>query len=281
MKKIQSLLLRTMLACLASGSAQAVPSLEKLWLTEGLQVPESVLYYQDDKSTYLLVSQVEGDPVGVDGKGGIAKMTEGGEMVARDWVTGLNAPKGMAVFAGKLYISDINEIVVINIKKAKVERKIPVAGALFLNDVVVDAQGVIFVSDTRTNKVYRIQGKAVDTYLDKVEGANGLKFMGNNLLVGAGAQLLLVDKNKTRLPLASGFGQAIDGIEIVGRDGLIVSCWPGLLYYVGIDGHLDLLLDTQQAKINAADIGYSPASQTVFVPNFAKNSVTAYRLKIK
>ncbi len=280
-KIIQRLPLAIILIFWTFNLAQAQPSLEKLWLTEGLKVPESVLYYHDEKSSYLLVSQIDGDAVGVDGKGGIAKMTESGELLAPDWVTGLNAPKGMAVFEGKLYVADINEIVVINIKKAKVEKKIPVAGSLFLNDVAIDKQGVVFVSDTRTNKIYRIQGVAVDIYLDKVDGANGLKFVGNNLAVGAGTHLLLVDSNKTRLPLASGFGQPIDGIESLGRDGFIVSCWAGLIYYVDINGHLDLLLDTQQTKINAADIGYDKETKTVYVPNFAKNSVTAYRLKIK
>jgi hypothetical protein len=280
-KKIQRVPLAAILIFWAVGFAQAQPSLEKLWLTEGIKVPESVLYYRDEKSNYLLVSQIDGDAVGVDGKGGIAKMTESGELIAPDWVTGLNAPKGMAVFEGKLYVADINEVVVINIKKAAVEQKISVAGALFLNDVAIDKQGIVYVSDTRTNKVYRIQGTVVDTWIDKVDGANGLKFMGNNLLVGAGTQLLLVDKSKTRLPLASGFGQPIDGIEILSRDSLIVSCWAGLLYYVSIDGQLDLLLDTQQAKINAADIGFNQETKTVYVPNFAKNSVTAYRLNIK
>lgn len=281
MKKIRQVSLLTILIFWTISLAHAQPSLEKLWLTEGLKVPESVLYYRDEKAEYLLVSQIDGDAVNVDGKGGIAKMTEAGDLVAPDWITGLNAPKGMAVFDGKLYVSDINEVVVINIKKAKVEQKIPVAGSMFLNDVAIDKQGVVYVSDTRTNKVYRLQGTVVDTYLDKVDSANGLKFMGNNLLVGAGTNLLLVDKNKARLPLASGFGQAIDGVEIVARDGLIVSCWSGLLYYVSINGQLSLLLDTQQAKINTADIGYNPDSKTVFVPNFAKNSVTAYRLKIE
>ncbi len=260
--------------------AQAVPSLEKLWLTEGLRVPESVLYYRDEKASYLFVSQIDGDPSGIDGKGGIAKMTEGGELFAAEWITGLNAPKGMAVFAKKLYVADVNELVVIDIKKGKVEQKIAVPGSVFLNDVAIDAQGVVYVSDTRTNKVHRINGTAVETYLDKAESANGLKFMSGNLLVGAGTHLLLVDKNKTRLPLASGFAQAIDGIEVVSREGLIVSCWSGLIYYVGIDGKLKLLLDTLQAKINAADIGYKADTQTLFVPNFAKNSVTAYRLTL-
>lgn len=275
MKKYQCVLL---LLVTVSAWAHAQPSLDKLWMTEALQTPESVFFYHDEKSTYLLVSQIDGEPSTLDGKGGIAKMTANGELFAPDWVTGLNAPKGMALFEGKLYVADINEVVVINIKKATVEQKIPVPGAVFLNDVTVDSQGVVYVSDTSTNKVHRIKKGVVETYLEKVERANGLKALGSNLMVGAGTHLLLVDKSKARLPVASGFAQAIDGIESVGRGAFLVSCWPGLLYYVSSTGQLNLLLDSQQAKINTADIGYDPVSQTVYVPNFSKNSVTAYRL---
>jgi hypothetical protein len=259
-------------------TAQTKPSLEKLWITEGLQVPESVLFYHEEKSAYLLVSQINGDPSAVDGNGSIAKMTTTGELVVPDWITGLNAPKGMAAFAGKLYVADINEVVVINIKKAKIEQKIPVAGAQFLNDVAVDFQGVVYVSDTNTQKVHRIINGVVEDYLYKIEKANGLKGISTNLMVGAGTRLFMIDKDKNRLPFASGFAQPIDGIESAGRGNFIVSCWAGLIYYVNASGKLDVLLDSQQDKINTADIGYDQASRTLYVPNFFKNTVTAYRL---
>ncbi|RYG04228.1 MAG: hypothetical protein EOO07_31125 [Chitinophagaceae bacterium] len=164
-------------------------------------------------------------------------------------------------------------------KNGDIKKRIPVAGAVFLNDVAVDAKaGVVYVSDTKTNKVHRIKNYIVEDYLDKVDTANGLAILNGNLVVGANTQLTLVDKEKNRLQLAKGFAQAIDGIEPIGRGDFIVSCWAGLIYYVQLDGKLHLLLDTQQAKINAADIGYDGATRTVFVPNFAKNSVTAYRL---
>jgi hypothetical protein len=262
-------------------TANAAPKLEKLWLLEGLQVPESVLYYNDGKATFLYVSQIDGGSNTVDGKGGIAKVTETGELVNLSWVVGLNAPKGMGVFDGKLYVADISEVLVIDIKSAKIEQKISVAGAIFLNDIAIDPQGSVYVSDTRTNKVHRIQNGVVEDYLVNVASANGLKFMGNTLVVGAATQLLLVDKEKNRLPLATGFAQAIDGVEVVGRKGLIVSCWAGMIYFAGLDGHLELLLDSQQEKINTADIAYNAKAQTLFVPNFAKNTVTAYHLALE
>ena len=263
--------------CLSS-VAWAGVSLEPLWTVENLKVPESALVYREGKTNFLLVSQIDGDPSTADGLGAIAKVTLNGEMDNPEWVTGLNAPKGMAVFKDKLYVADINQIVVIDIKRAEIKQRIPVAGSQFLNDVTVDHAGVVYVSDTRTNKVYRLKGTVVDEYLNNVESANGLKMLGSNLIVGAGTHLYLVDKDKNRLQIAKGFAQPIDGVEPINRGDFLVSCWQGLVYYVHIDGRLELLIDTQKEKINAADIGYDAVTQTMFVPNFSKNTLGAYKV---
>jgi hypothetical protein len=63
------------------------------------------------------------------------------------------------------------------------------------------------------------------------------------------------------------------------RGEFIVSCWAGLVYYVYSDGKIELLIDSRSEKINTADIGFDPNTKRVFVPNFFKNSVTAYQLK--
>jgi hypothetical protein len=280
MKKFQNWVALFVGYCVvATPLAWAQSKLEPLWLTEGLKTPESVLVYREGKSNFLLVSQIDGDPSTADGQGGIARMNASGELEDAEWITGLNAPKGMAAQNGKLYVADINEIVVINIKKADIEKKIPVPGAVFLNDVTIDSGGVVYVSDTRTNKVYRLKDGAVDEYLTNVESANGLKAIGRTLIVGAGTHLYLYDEKKNRLQIASGFAQAIDGVESVSRGDFLVSCWPGLLYYVHTDGKVELLQDSQAAKINTADIGYDAASGNLYVPNFGKNTVSAYNFK--
>jgi hypothetical protein len=135
--------------------ATAAPALEKLWMTEGLNVPESVLVYRSGKTNYLFVSQINGDPSAADGNGSIARLNFSGEIDEPNWVTGLNAPKGMGVHEGKLYVADINEIVIIDIKSAQIEKRILVPGAQFLNDITIDGKGAVFVSDTKTNKVHR------------------------------------------------------------------------------------------------------------------------------
>lgn len=281
--KFLNYLMTSYFLCLliAVPSVFAETKLEPLWLTEGLKTPESVLVYRDTKYPYLLVSQIDGDPSAVDGQGAIAKMSTSGELADPNWVTGLNAPKGMATFEGKLYVADINEVVVIDVKKAVIEKKIPVSGALFLNDVTVDTLGTLYVSDTKTSKVYRIRKGVVEEYLTKLDNANGVKSMASNLVVGAGTHLYLFDRNQTKLEIASGFIKNIDGVEPINRGDFLVTCWEGVIYYVHIDGKIELLLDSQAAKINTADIAYDSDSQTLFVPNFFKNTVTAYKVVTK
>lgn len=273
------------ISVLSLGTVLALPayaqhSLTQLWQTPDLATPESVLYVADKSTPYLFVALIDGDGSAVDGKGGVAKLATDGSVIDKDWVTGLNAPKGMAVYKGLLYVADITEVVVIDTKTQKIVKKIPIADSVFLNDVTVNDSGVVYVSDTRTNKVYEIVDGKPSLYLDEVTSANGLKAIGDKLIIGAGPELLSVGADKKRVVLAKGFAQGIDGIEPLTKTGeFIVSCWAGLVYHVSADGKLQLLIDSQAEKINTADIGYDPNTNQVFVPNFFKNSVTAYQLK--
>jgi hypothetical protein len=267
-------------ALLGSLPASAQHSLTQLWQTPDLPTPESVLYVADKSDPYLFVALIDGDGSTVDGKGGVAKLATDGSVIDKDWVTGLNAPKGMAVHEGLLYVADITEVVVIDTKTQKIVKKIPVADSVFLNDVTVNDSGVVYVSDTRANKVHEIVDGKPSLYLDNVASANGLKAAGANLIVGAGPELLSFGADKKRVVLAKGFAQGIDGIEPLTKEGeFIVSCWPGLVYHVSANGKLQVLIDSQAEKINTADIGYDPETNQVFVPNFFKNTVTAYQLK--
>lgn len=278
MKKLSALVL-LLSTYFFSATLQAQHTLTSLWMASDLPTPESVLFVADKKAPYLFVSLIDGEGAVADGKGGIAKLAPDGSVIDKDWITGLNAPKGMAIVKNQLYVADITEVVVIDIKKQKILKKIPIANAVFLNDVTANSAGIVFVSDTRTHKVYRIEKDGPTLYLDNINNANGLKAIGSNLIVGAGPELLLFGPDKTRLTLAKGFAQGIDGIEMAQRGEFIVSCWPGLVYYVYANGNIQLLIDSQAEKINTADLGFDVATNTLFVPNFFKNSVTAYNLE--
>lgn len=250
--------------------------LEKLWLTAGLRVPESALVYQDGKEKYVFVTEIDGKDD--DGEGGVARLSLDGKILEQDWVRGLNGPKGMGAHNGKLYVADVKEVVVIDIDSGDIDARIPVADAVFLNDIAVDINGVVYVSDTRTNKIHRIVNNNVELYLDNIASPNGLETIGSTLIVGAATRLLLVDKDKNLLTLAKGFESNIDGVEMTQPSEFIVSCWAGLVYYVYADGRIEKLLDSRDTQINTADIGFDADTRIVYVPNFHKNSLTAYQL---
>src|SRR6201986_2756869 len=122
----------------------------KLWETDtALKVPESVLF--DGANKVLYESNIDGkDPWGKDGKGSIGKVGLDGKIIAVDWVSGLNAPKGLGMHNGKLYAADLSEVVVIDIKKGVIEKTIPVDGAENLNDISVGSDGIVYVSDSKS-----------------------------------------------------------------------------------------------------------------------------------
>ncbi|MDX3774258.1 hypothetical protein QE250_09045 [Chromatiaceae bacterium AAb-1] len=267
-----------LLLCCLPISVMAKPELTLLWTTDGLRVPESVLVYQAQDDKYLFVSEIDGQGNVADGKGGIARLATDGSIIEQDWVRGLHAPKGLGIYQGKLYVADLTEVVVIDIDAAKVIRKIPAPDAIFLNDITVDAQGIVYISDTRKNRVYRLENDSISIWLENIDAANGLKIIGNNLYIAANERLLKADPKRNITAIAQGFEQPADGLEPVGNGDFIVTCWAGIIYYVYADGRITKLLDTQQQKLNTADIGWDDATQTLYVPTFFGNSVTAFRL---
>ncbi len=252
--------------------------LVKLWETEAaLKVPESVRY--DVAQKVLYASNIDGQAWEKDGKGSIGKVGLDGKIIASEWVTGLNAPKGMDIYAGRLYVADIDVVVVIDIKKGKIIQKTAIAGAQGLNDLSIDKKGTIYVSDSRTKKIHRIEKDKITTVAENLKGPNGVLIVGSDLYLTDAGVLYKQEKSGTLTKIADGMEGGTDGIEPIGNGDFLVSCWSGTLWYVFSDGRKELLLDTREQKYNAADIGYDPANRIVYVPTFMKNSVAAYRLE--
>ncbi|HET6996453.1 MAG TPA: ATP/GTP-binding protein, partial [Chitinophagaceae bacterium] len=95
MKKLLTTVVCT--ACVFSVSFSQKHQLVKKWETDSvLKVPESVLYDAGNKVLYE--TNIDGtDPWGADGKGSVGKIGLDGKIIKVDWVSGLNAPKGMGL----------------------------------------------------------------------------------------------------------------------------------------------------------------------------------------
>jgi DNA-binding beta-propeller fold protein YncE len=275
MKKSLALLITMVIA---SAAQAAAPKLVKKWETEAtLKVPESV--YFDAKRKVLYVSNIDGEPWGDDKKGSIGKVGLDGRVVAAEWITGLSAPKGMAVHGNNLYVGDMSSVVVIDLEKGAIAKRIAVPNAKGLNDVAATPDGVIYVSDSPGKKVFMIKDGKPSLFLDNLKGPNGLLFHRGELLVADGTGAHKVGKDGKLTQISGSMEGVLDGLEPISENEYLLSTWQGTIYYIGNDGSNEIILDTREQKINAADIGYDPAKRIVYVPTFFKNSVVAYELK--
>lgn len=249
--------------------------LEKRWETDSvIAVPESVLPTME----ILYISLIDGAGWTADSKGGVGKLTPDGKIIDTVWITGLNAPKGMGIAGNRLYVADMLEVIVIDIEKGKIEKKIKIDSAKGLNDITVTDKGVVFVSDSRGNKIWRLQNDIAEIYLDSVIAVNGLKAIGDDLYIGWGKSFVKTNSQKQIIKIAEVLHQ-IDGIEPIGNGDFILTAWVGYIWYVHADGRVETLLESHQQKKNTADIGYDQQKRILYVPTFNGKSVVAYNLK--
>ena len=283
-----SLLLLLLLPGLAY--AQADVQLTEAWkLTSGLDRPESVVY--DADRDVLYVSNIRGEVSEKDGNGYIAAVSTEGELVDSAWVTGLNAPKGLALHNGMLYAADIDELVEIDPDSGVVATYMA-EGATFLNDVTVDADGNVYVSDSGTSTVYRLSGGTLTPWLQgdgRVQGPNGVHVVGEELIIAAGDStaenpgsarylqaIALGDKTVRVLTDKEPLG-GIDAVEPDGQGGFFLSDWGGgTVSHFDADGNVVLLKELTQGT---ADLEFVAESEMVFLPVMQSHQLIGYQVE--
>ncbi len=286
------------IALSADAAAKPVAKTEPVKPVEALvsfAQPESA--YWDATSQLWYVSSVAGNPSDKDGKGWISTVGVDGKVTAQRWIDGLNAPKGIRVHAGKLYVADLDELVVIDVATHKVLEKIKCEGAKMLNDVVVTDKGVVYVTDTFADTIYEAQaGKPSKVFLksDKLEGPNGVLLDGGKLVVAqfgtvtdpatwatkAGGRIITVDlKTKKIAPLGTMkvLGN-LDGLEKMKGGYLVTDYMAGKLYQVSNGGEAFEVATGYKAS---ADLGFDPVAKRVGIPEMGGDKVTFVDLEKK
>lgn len=263
---------------------------EKLWELDGLKQPESALL--DPSGGVIYVGEVVGGMRDKDGEGQITKVSPEGKIVQSGWVKGLNAPKGLGLSGGKLYVADIDELVEIDIASAKVTARQKVEGAIFLNDVTTDPAGRVFVSDTGTNTIWALQGGEMKTWLrsDRLNGPNGLAIEGDTMVIAAFGKPPADGKpaepgNLLEAPLSGdsvrnlGDGRpvgSLDGVVALGGGKYLATDYiGGPLLLIDESGSFEKLADLPSGT---ADLSFDPATRTAFVPQNKAGKLTAFRI---
>jgi sugar lactone lactonase YvrE len=261
-----------------SASLFAEPAkLVKLWeTTPVLKTPESVLV--DPSGGVLYVANIDGKtPWQSDGQGSIGKVGLDGKVIAAEWVTGLDNPKGLGLHNGRLYVADMDHVVVIDVAKAAIAEKIAIAGAEWLNDITIDSSGVVYVSDSKTGKVHAITDGKPAVVLENLKDVNGLLAHQNLLYVLADGSFFERSRDGRFSKIADGIEGFADGIVRLEDGSFVISGWQGVVYHVLPNGEKHTLLDSRPAA-QAADIGGDPKTRTLYIPTFFANTVTAYRI---
>ncbi|RMG61139.1 MAG: hypothetical protein D6722_20085 [Bacteroidetes bacterium] len=133
----------------------------------GLASPESVTsdgtnYYVSNLGKEVLPSEKDGD-------GFIMQLDFEGNVLAEKFIEGLDAPKGMVILDGKLYVTDIDKVKVFSLPSGEAAGEIDFSGkgTQFLNDLAVKSPTELFVSATDINRIYTIN--LADNSFDEVE----------------------------------------------------------------------------------------------------------------
>ena len=272
---------------LAASSASAA-DLTEAWRATGFDLPESVSW--DAGASVFYVSNLGTDPTSKDGNGFISKLGADGKVTTLKWVTGLDAPKGTEVVGDKLYVTDIDRLVAIDIATGKIANTYPAAGAKFLNDLAVATDGRVFIADTMTNTIYLLENGAISEWLKDpaLNGPNGLTIIGSDLVVASLGDitggfdkmkpggLLKVDLvSKAISPFGDGSSPGnLDGIEPDGTGGVVVTAnGQGLLLDVKPGKPA---VELAKVKPGAADLEYVAQAGLFVIPQMQENEVVAY-----
>lgn len=262
--------------------------------SEGILHPESVLYSHERQA--IFVSNVaSGNPVETKRVGYISKLSPKGEVLVSKWVSGLKAPKGMVIVGKFLFVSDVNQLVKIDIDKAKIVQTINVPKAKFLNDVIADKNGNVYVSDMFTNKIHVLNKKGLRTWFSSSElkGPNGLYTDGTEHIIavtwggpidsktfatgtlGGVYSLSLKNKNDS-LVMEESLRGNLDGISADAKGQLWVSDWMnGNVHLVKKNGSSTLKYNFGQGT---ADISVAKELNLLLIPQMNTSRVIAVEI---
>jgi hypothetical protein len=256
--------------------------LTELWKTDTLLITsESVIF--DEERNVFYVSCINGvSPWIHDGDGFIAKLGADGEIEEQKWVEGISGPKGMGIDGDFLYVTDINQVVKIDIPKGEIVERIPIEGGENINDLAIAHDGDVFVSDSKSSAIYKITDGEVTKLLQDstLIGINGLYMKEDTLFFASynnGSVYRIQHDDLTPRKLVS-LPSGGDGVEMY-RDGFIISSWEGRVFQVRKDWTFVELMNSTAEKINTADIEVVEDKNLLLIPTFFDNRVVAYEMK--
>lgn len=260
-----------MLAAPTAGTA--APALPHR-LMGGFQSPESVFW--DAATNAWYISNFGGVAPGFgdhDGNGFITKLPADG--APRVFVNGLDAPQGVTISNGTMYVADIDHLRVIDMADPARRADITIEGASLGDPSVDERTGDVYVSDIGNNQIWRVRDGEADVFLrtpapDGVWVADGAVYF-DNLGLGGEAGVYRADIATGDVSVVALVpGGNLDGLIPDGHGGwLVTDFFRGLVLRV-TEGHWEIV---SQLAPTTADLGYDPVAGLAAVPMLGLNTV--------
>ena len=265
-------------------------------VSTGLATPESVLW--DDTRRVWYVSNINGSPTARDDNGFIVRLSaDGRRLDSLPFISGadddltLNAPKGMALRADTLWVTDIDVVRGFDVTTGMHVADIDLSSqkATFLNDIAVSNEGALYITDSGIafaadgavthpglSRIFEIRDRTVRqaVVLPRQSAANGLAWhpaLNAWLIVGFNTPNIYSWVTGAKEVTVVGTGPG-------GGDGIVILADGSALYTSWADSSLTLFANgmstTMRRGLNApADLGYDPRRNLVAVPLFSDNRV--------
>jgi len=263
---------------------------QRLWQQQGFLQPESILHNEKTKEHY--VSNINGKPLEANGKGYISRVSLTGEIVDKEWITGLDAPKGMAISGNWLYVADLQTLHIIDIEKGLLHKSIKVEGTKMLNDIAADTQGNIYISDMLAGGIYRLKNQKVEQWINAntIPHPNGLYFdqATSTLILGTWGEGLQDDFSTTVLGglysinTSSAEITPLKGAQEIGNIDGVTKIAGDIYFNDWINGNVyryknETVTTLFNAGKNAADI--SSWNNQLLVPMMFSERIDSYLIK--
>jgi len=248
----------------------------------GLLTPEAVVY--DPRRDVFYVSNYDAyDRAPGDGAQFLSRVTTEGEIAELVWIDGLDRPTGMALADDTLFVVERTGVAKIDLASGEIVGRIALEGAGFPNDIAIDSDGRLYVSDSSANTIIRIVDGIAEAWLigGEISRPNGLHVDGDRLVVGNNGDGTLkgVDLATGEVSTIVALGEGIiDGVSSDAAGNLLVSHNEGKLYRIAPSGEIEKLADTTGPGVSAADFAYSADRGLLAVPTFVDDRVVLYRL---
>ena len=256
-------------------------SLTELWrLSHELSYPETVLYDKDRDILYIS-SYIS------DGTQFISKVKLNGEIVNREWIKGLIQPTGMAIHRDKLFVVERANLAEIDIHSGEIIKRHAAPSPGFMNDIAVDSEGSIYVSDGQRGQILKFSGGQFSTWKSGAEliQVNGLHYSNGKLYAGfsSDASLRSIDLSSGEITTVAKLdpGAVVDGIETDEKGNILVSDFNGKVYSVSPEGKKSLLLDSTAPKHYCANFAYIQGKNLLIIPTLSDNRIIAFKRNLK